>query len=145
MSSEGIVAVSAAVVALTQILKWAGLRDSWAPLAVIGLSVLGVLVWLVSGTSWPPTRTDVWPIFSGVIAVTLAAAGTFGFTRAGASAVTSLSTPPVGGAGSEPSIKSADTDLDGLAERLERRRQERVEANIRKANDGVKAPSRVES
>jgi hypothetical protein len=106
MSAEGIIAVSAAVVALVQLIKWAGLRDSWGPVAVIALSVVGVMVWLVSGDSWPPARTDVWPIFSGIIAVTLSAAGVFGFTRATASAVTSISAPPPDGAGSSPTVKS---------------------------------------
>lgn len=107
MSSEGIIAVSAAVVALVQLIKWAGMRDSWGPVAVIALSVVGVLIWLVSGDSWPPARTDIWPIFSGIIAVTLSSAGVFGFTRATASAVTSITTPP-GGAGSSPTVKAAD-------------------------------------
>jgi hypothetical protein len=116
MSSEGTLAVAAAVVALTQLLKWAGLRDSWGPLAVIALSIVGVLVWLVSGDSWPPARQDIWPVFSGIIAVALSAAGTFGFTRASASAVISAKPPP-GGAGSSPTVK-ADDDPEALADRI---------------------------
>ena len=108
MSSEGTLAVSAAVVALVQLLKWAGLRDSYGPLVVILLSGVGVGVWLVSGESWPPMRTDIWPIVTVWIAVTLAAAGVFGFTRATAAAVTSVTEPPKGGAGGSPTIKSAD-------------------------------------
>ncbi len=133
MSSEGTIAIAAAVVALVQLWKWAGLRDSWAPLAVILLSVVGVLVWLLSGESWPPSRHDVWPILTGIIAVTLSAAGTFGFTRAGASAVASLTSPPAGGAGSEPSIKSGEPPLtvSAVADELERRRDERVQARLR--------------
>jgi len=118
VSSEGIIAVSAAVVALVQLAKWAGLRDSWGPLAVIALSVAGVMVWLVSGESWPPARTDIWPIFSGIIAVTLSSAGVFGFTRATASAVISISQPPVGGAGSSPTVKASSDEHDALADEI---------------------------
>ena len=46
MSAEAIVTVSAAVVALTQILKWSGaVRDAHGPLVVLGLALLGVLLW----------------------------------------------------------------------------------------------------
>lgn len=136
MSSEGIIAVSAAVVALVQLWKWAGLRDSWGPLAVIALSVVGVLIWLVSGDSWPPARTDIWPIFSGIVAVTLSSAGVFGFTRATAAAVTSAKAPPADGAGSSATVKADDSTLTvgAVADELERRRDERVQARLRAAN-----------
>jgi peptidoglycan/LPS O-acetylase OafA/YrhL len=94
VNADAVVAVSAAVVALTQLSKWAGLRDSYGPIAVILISGVGVLVWLVGGEQWPPARTDIWPIFSGWIAVTLSAAGVFGFTRAAAGAVTRATPPP---------------------------------------------------
>lgn len=106
MSSEGIIAVSAAVVALCQLAKWSGLPDVWGPVVVIILSGIGVSLWLVSGDSWPPARTDIWPVFSGWIAVTLAASGTYGFTRASSSGFTNLTSPPKGGAGDSPTVKA---------------------------------------
>lgn len=129
MSSEGTIAIAAAVVALVQLGKWAGLRDAWAPLAVILLSVAGVLVWLVSGESWPPTRTDVWPILTGIIAVTLSAAGTFGFTRASVSAVTSLSAPRAGG---EP-LPTLPPDAEEIAAAYDRLRRQRAEDRLKQA------------
>jgi hypothetical protein len=111
MSSEGAVAVSAAVVALVQLAKWAGMRDSYGPGAVIVVSMLGVLMWLVSGESWPPGRVDIWPIFTGIINVTLASAGVFGFTRAAASAVSSFAPPPSDGAGSSKTIKTEEETI----------------------------------
>jgi hypothetical protein len=111
VSSEGTLAVAAATVALVQLCKWAGLRDSWGPLLVILLSGLGVGVWLLSGDSWPPARTDIWPVVTGWINVTLSAAGTFGFTRATASAVTRATAPPADGAGSS----ATDDEPDELA------------------------------
>jgi hypothetical protein len=93
MSAEAIVTVSAVVVTLVQLAKWAGLREVYGPAAVLGFSLLGVAVWVLSEGSWPPGRTDVWPIFSGCIAVATSAAGVFGFTRAAVGAVT-RATPP---------------------------------------------------
>lgn len=106
MTADAIVAISAAVVALVQLVKWAGMRDSYGPLAVIGFSGLGVALWLFGAVVWPPARTDTWPIFAGWVAVALSAAGVFGFTRAGASAVISVKPPPGGGAGSSPTVDS---------------------------------------
>ena len=116
MSSEGAIAVAAAVTALVQVLKWAGVKDSWGPLLVILLSGAGVGIWLVSGESWPPARTDIWPIATGWINVTLATAGAFGFTRATAAAVTATREPPVGGAGASPTAKT----LEERAKEIER-------------------------
>jgi hypothetical protein len=104
MTADAIVAISAAVVACVQLIKWAGLRDSWGPIAVIGFSGLGVLIWLAGAPVWPPVRTDTWPIFAGWVAVALSAAGVLGFTGAGASAVISAKPPPGGGAGSSPTV-----------------------------------------
>lgn len=104
MNAENIVAVSAAVVALVQLVKWAGLPDRWGPLIVIAFSGLGTFIWLGSSATWPPVRTDIWPLFTGWVTVTLTSAGTFGFTRASVSAVTRATPPPDSGAGSEPTI-----------------------------------------
>lgn len=100
MDGQAIVAVSAAVVALTQIVKWAGLPDRWGPLAVLLLAALGVGLWAYSAGSF--LRADTWDYFAGWIAVSTAAAGIFGFTRATATAVTAAKAPPTGGAGSNP-------------------------------------------
>jgi hypothetical protein len=100
MSGEAIISVSAAVVALTQMLKWAGIPDKWGTLAVLALAALGVAVW---GFTQPVIdRTDAFNYFAGWIAVATSAAGVFGFTRASASAVTAARQPPGDGAGSSP-------------------------------------------
>jgi hypothetical protein len=48
MNAESIVTVSAAVVALVQVIKWAVRRDGWGPAIVLLVSLLGVAVWAVS-------------------------------------------------------------------------------------------------
>lgn len=104
MNSEAIAVITAATVALTQLLKWAGLPDKAGPLAVLALSAAGVLLWAFSQIEMPWGRGIVWPLFNGWILVALSAAGTFGFTRAAASAVISAKPPPAGGAGSSPTV-----------------------------------------
>jgi hypothetical protein len=120
MSAEAIVAISAAVVACTQLSKWAKLPDHLGPIAVILLSGVGVGIWLASQTVWPPVRTDIWPIFAGWVAVALSAAGVFGFTRAGAEAVSRATSPPSDGAGSSATGGVPDTDAlaDALMDRI---------------------------
>ena len=134
MSAEAIVAVSAAVVAFVQLIKWAGLRDHWGPVVVILLSGVGVGIWLSSQPTWPPARTDTWPIFAGWIAVALSAAGVFGFTRAGASAVARVSTPPDDGAGSSATtpatVDGSRASAEEIADVLERRRLDRIQARL---------------
>lgn len=103
MNAEAILTVSAAVVALTQIVKWAGLPDKWGPLAVLLLALLGVAAWAFS-QSVLPSREAIWPLFSGWINVALAAAGVFGFTRAGVAAVHRITPPPTDGAGSSRTL-----------------------------------------
>lgn len=103
MDPEAIVSVSATVVALTQLSKWAGLRDSFGPLAVLVLSLLGVAFW--AWTAQDFHRATAFTYFSGWIAVATSAAGIFGFTRASGSAVTNLKAPPNDGAGSGPTLK----------------------------------------
>lgn len=100
MNAETTVTISAAIVACVQLSKWAGLPDSWGPVAVLGLSLLGVLFW--GWSSGDITRATAFNYFAGWISVALSAAGTFGFTRAGAGAVSRMSGPPASGAGSSP-------------------------------------------
>lgn len=93
MDGEAIVTVSAAVVALTQLVKWIGLPDRWGAVVVLGLSAVGVGVWTYDN---PEARTTLFPLFAGWVAVATAAAGIFGFTRASVDAVTRATSPPAG-------------------------------------------------
>jgi hypothetical protein len=81
MNAESIVTVSAAVVALVQVIKWALRRDGWGPAIVLLVSLLGVAVWAVSqgGATW----SAAWSYFAGWVAVATSAAGVYGFTQAG--------------------------------------------------------------
>lgn len=103
MDGAAIVAVSAAVVALTQLVKWSGLPDKWGPVAVLALSLLGTAFWGWSRGTF--VRAAAFDYFAGWIAISTSAAGVFGFSRATVSAVTSLSPPPLSGAGSNPVVK----------------------------------------
>lgn len=106
LNAESIVAVSAAVVALVQLVKWAGLPDRRGPIVVLAFALLGVLLYQVSvapdGRIF--VRGDLWPIFAAWIAVSLSAAGVFGFTRAAGDAVVATRTPPPG-AGASATVK----------------------------------------
>jgi len=98
MDGQAIIAVSASVVGLVQIIKWGGLPDRWGPIAVLLVSLLGVGVWGWSKGNFE--RAVAFDYFAGWVAVSLSAAGIFGFTRAAATAVVSAMPPPTGGAGS---------------------------------------------
>ena len=101
MSGQAIIAVSAAVVALTQLLKFANvINDRRGPLGVLVLAALGVGFWAWSTGDF--TRASAFAYFAGWIAVATSAAGVFGFTRSGPEAVTATAQPPAGppGAGS---------------------------------------------
>jgi len=103
MDGEAIISISAAVVALTQLVKWGGVPDKLGPVAVMALSLLGTGFWGWSVGSFE--RTQAFAYFAGWIAVTTSAAGVFGFTRAGGEAVHRVTTPPTSGAGSSPTLK----------------------------------------
>jgi hypothetical protein len=103
MDGEAIMTISAAVVALTQIVKWGGVPDKYGPVAVVLLSALGVVLWAYSKGAIH--RELVWAYFAGGTAVATSAAGVFGFTRAGAEAVSRMTPPPGSGAGSSPTVK----------------------------------------
>ena len=103
MNGEAIVSVSAAVVALTQLIKWSGLKDSYGPLSVRALSLLGVVFWGWSVGTF--VRTEAFTYFAAWIAVATSAAGVFGFTRAANTAVSNMKAPPSGGAGTNPTEK----------------------------------------
>lgn len=104
MEGEAILTVSAAVVACTQLAKWSNMiADRWGALAVLVLSALGVALWGYSVGTFE--RTQAFAYFGGWIAVATSAAGVFGFTRAGSAAVSSMTQPPAGGAGTQPTVK----------------------------------------
>lgn len=103
MSGQAIISVSAAVVALTQLLKWGFVPAKYGPISVLLLSVLGVLFW--GWTTGDMGRASAFGYFAGWISVATSAAGVFGFTRAGAEAVASAMPPPGGGAGSSKTVK----------------------------------------
>lgn len=86
MNGEAIITVSASVVALTSLVKWAGLRDSFGPLVVLALSAVGVVVWGWSEGTF--ARAQTFQYFAGWVAVATSAAGVFGFTRSLPAAVT---------------------------------------------------------
>ncbi len=82
MESEAIVTVSATVVALVQLAKWAGLSGERAPWGVALLSALGVGVWAYS--EGDPAQASAFGYLTAFAAVMTSAAGVFGFTRASA-------------------------------------------------------------
>lgn len=98
MGAEAIMTVSAAVVALVQLVKWAGLPDKVGPLFVLLFALFGISFWVWSEVGYFE-RQLAFQYFAGWIAVSTSAAGVFGFTRAATGAVTSASSPPAGGAG----------------------------------------------
>lgn len=102
MDAAAIIAVSAAVVALTQMFKWGFVPDKYGPIVVLLLSIVGVAIWAWSKGTFE--RAVAFEYFAGFVAVALNAAGIYGFTRAAASSATSM-TPPPGGAGSAPTVK----------------------------------------
>lgn len=101
MDAQSIISVSAAVVALVQLIKWAGLPDRQGPLAVISLSLLGVVFWGWSAGTL--SRASSFAYFAGWIAVATSAAGVFGFTRASGDAVHRMVQPTP--AGPDPAPK----------------------------------------
>jgi hypothetical protein len=93
VSSDATLAVSAAVVALVELVKWARLVNRrWAPLAVFVASALGVAVWMLSQAS-VPERTWSFGILSAWINVAVAAAGVYGLARHGAEGVSAARVP----------------------------------------------------
>lgn len=103
MDAGAIIAVSAAVVALTQIFKWGFVPDRFGPITVMVLSVIGVGVWAWSEGDFQ--RATAFEYFAGFISVALNAAGIYGFTRAAATGATNLVAPPNTGAGSSTTTK----------------------------------------
>lgn len=88
MDAQAILTVSAAVVALVQLVKWAGLPDSKGPLGVLVCSLLGVAFWAWAEDDF--SRTVAFGYFAGWIAVMTSAAGVFGFTRSAGDALVKM-------------------------------------------------------
>lgn len=82
MNAEAIVSVSAAVVTLTQLIKWAGLPSKYGPITVLVLAFIGISFWGWSTVGFPPAQKDVFGYFAAWVAVATSAAGVYGFTRA---------------------------------------------------------------
>lgn len=102
MDAQAIMSVSAAVVALTQFTKWAGVPDKRGPLLVLALSAVGVTVW--GFTKGGFDHTVAFDYFAGWITVATASAGVFGFTRSAPASLTATKDPPAG-AGASPTVK----------------------------------------
>jgi hypothetical protein len=118
MDAQAMAAVSAAVVALTQLLKWMGINEQRAPLVVMGVSAMGVLLWGFSVGSF--VRAQLFDYFSAWVMVSLAAAGVYGFTRSMPSAVGATKEPPPGAGTSRveempdlPKLKSEPSNPPG--------------------------------
>lgn len=108
MSGQAIVAVSASVVALTQLLKWGKIvSDQRGPLVVLVLALFGVGFW--GWTTGDISRATAFGYFAGWISVATSAAGIYGFTRSGPEAITATSTPPAG-AGASPTNPTKETE-----------------------------------
>lgn len=103
MTGESILAVGAAVVTVVQLVKWAGIPDKYGPIAVMALSLFGVIFW--GWSQGDITRATAFSYFAGWGAVSTTAAGIFGFTRASGDAVSKMTSPPLGGAGSSTTLK----------------------------------------
>lgn len=108
MTAEAIIAISALVVTITQLLKWLGLRDRWGAVVVLAFSLIGVVAYQISfAPDGRPffLRTDLWPALTAWVAVATSAAGVFGFTRSTSDAVTATKSPPPGAA-QQPVVKA---------------------------------------
>ncbi len=77
MSQEDIVAIGAAVTAVTQIIKRSLPGDGQGPAIVALLSFVAVVIWILSAPVFPPDRTQLWSLFTGWIAVWVAASGIY--------------------------------------------------------------------
>lgn len=129
--------VSGAVVALTQLMKWTrAIPDRYGPISVLVWSALGVAVWAFSAEAF--RRADAFELFSGWITVSLAAAGIYGFTRAGAESLT-RPTPPPSGAGADP----VDAATEQLVGRITDRLLERTAVERRRLHRQAEPPAEV--
>lgn len=98
MDAQSVITISAAVVALTQLMKWMNvIPDRYGPMSVLAFAAIGIGLWAWDDRGLPSaTKFDY---FAGWIAVATSAAGVFGFTRATGEAVTRALPPPAGAGG----------------------------------------------
>ena len=83
MSTEELISISIVVSLVTQLIKRGIPGDIGYGVYVSGgVSLVAVLLWVVSGNSWPPARTDLWDFFSGWATVWGMAAGIHGLSTA---------------------------------------------------------------
>jgi hypothetical protein len=87
MDAEAMAGVTTAIVTLTQLTKWFGMPTRFAPVLVMGLSLLGCAFW--GWTHANLNRETAWEYFVGWIMVSVSSAGVWGFTRSTADALTS--------------------------------------------------------
>ena len=83
MDGLAIMRVSAVVVALMYLLRWAGVPRRWAPVVVPALAALGVGAWVVG--YGPISLAELFNYVAGWIAVAASAATVWGFSWAGTS------------------------------------------------------------
>ena len=81
MPSETVVAVAGCVTALTQLCKFWGVPDRYGPAVVLGMSILGVVIWALSQPD-PLSRLQLWQYFASLVNILVSAAGVYGFVRA---------------------------------------------------------------
>jgi hypothetical protein len=92
MTATQIMTVAAAVVALTQLLKWMGVDNKHGPILVLIIALLGVTLYAWSQIPNGLDKSHAWDMFAAWITVATAAAGVFGFTRAVADKVVQTKT-----------------------------------------------------
>lgn len=93
LDAKALALIAGAVVALVEIIKWAGVPQRFGVLAVLACSVTGVLLW---GWSYNAiSRTSAFDYFAGIVVVMTSAAGVYGFVRAATpSQLTNTHRPP---------------------------------------------------
>ena len=82
MDQLAIVRISAVVVAVMYLLRWAGVSRRWAPVLVPLTSMLGIGLWAYA--NGPVGQTEAFNYVAGWIAVTTSAATVWGFCWAAA-------------------------------------------------------------
>lgn len=107
MDATAIISVSAAVVALAELVKGLGIASRFTPLVALLLSALGVVIWGYSAVG-TFTRPQVYSYFVAWITVATAAKGIFETTKAVANGFKNANgkEPPPGG-GATPAEKVA--------------------------------------
>ena len=77
MTAAEVATIGATVTVLVQILKKAIPGEGYGIYLAGGVSLAATLVYIASGTIWPPERTDIWSMFAGFVAVFATSAGLY--------------------------------------------------------------------